>query len=56
VTGAGDSLVAGTLFGLSQGRSLSEAVGLGLHLAKLTVETDGSVRQDLSPALLEEGL
>lgn len=54
VTGAGDSLVAGTLFGLSQGRPLTEAVGLGLRLAKLTVETDGSVHQDLSPALLAE--
>ncbi len=55
VTGAGDSLVAGTLFGVSQGRSLTDAVGVGLRLAKLTVETDGSVRQDLSRALLEAG-
>jgi pseudouridine kinase len=56
VTGAGDSLISGTLFGLSQGRTLSEAIGIGLRLAKLTVETDGSVRQDLSPALLEDDL
>ncbi|HMA49516.1 MAG TPA: carbohydrate kinase family protein, partial [Magnetospirillaceae bacterium] len=54
VTGAGDSLVAGTLFGLQQGRALAEAVKLGLLLAKLTVETDGSVRQDLTPDLLKE--
>jgi pseudouridine kinase len=54
VTGAGDSLVAGTLCGLLQGQEIVEAVVLGLRLAKLTVETDGSVRQDLTPDLLKD--
>ena len=54
VTGAGDSLVAGTLCGLLQGQEIAEAVILGLRLAKLTVETDGSVRQDLTPGLLKD--
>ena len=53
VTGAGDSLVAGTLCGLLQGQEVDEAVILGLRLAKLTVETDSSVRQDLTPDLLK---
>ncbi len=52
VTGAGDSLVAGTLCGLLRGQDMVEAAGLGLRLAKLTIETDGSVRQDLTPDLL----
>ncbi len=54
VTGAGDSLVAGTLCGLLRGQEIAEAVILGLRLAKLTVETDGSVRQDLTPELLKD--
>lgn len=54
VTGAGDSLIAGTLYGLLQGHPLVEAVTVGLRLAKLTVETDGSVRQDLTPELLRK--
>jgi pseudouridine kinase len=53
VTGAGDSLVAGTLFGLLGGRPLGEAARLGLRLAKLTVESEASVRRDLTSAMLE---
>jgi len=47
VTGAGDSLVAGTLFGLLRGRSLVEAAAMGRTLAKLTLESDGSVPTNL---------
>jgi pseudouridine kinase len=39
VTGAGDALVAGTLFGLSQGAGLAEAAQLGLAAAAITVES-----------------
>lgn len=53
VTGAGDSLVSGTLYSLLNGASIDAAVGIGCYLAKLTVETDGSVRHDLTPALLK---
>jgi len=53
VTGAGDSLVSGTLYSLLNGEPIDVAVGVGTYLAKLTVETDGSVRNDLTPALLK---
>lgn len=54
VNGAGDALVAGTLYGLSQGRGLFEALRFGLALSALTVESDDTVRSDLTPGLLAE--
>jgi hypothetical protein len=45
---------SGTLCGLLRGQAPAEAVILGQRLAKLTVETDGSVRQDLTPDLLKD--
>jgi pseudouridine kinase len=52
-TGAGDALVAGTLYGLLTGRGASESARLGAACAALTVESPESVRPDLSPQLLE---
>lgn len=52
-TGAGDALVAGTLDGLVRGRSLVDAVRAGVRLAARTVEHPGSVRPDLSRAMLQ---
>ena len=53
VTGAGDALVAGTLAGLLAGRSLPRAAELGAAAAALTVESEHTVRPDLSAALVE---
>lgn len=51
-TGAGDALVAGTLWRLIAGDRLQDAARAGAGLAALTLETERSVRADLSPALL----
>ncbi len=53
VTGAGDALIAGTLRGLIAGDDLPAAVRTGAQLAALTLESESSVRPDLSPALLD---
>jgi len=53
VTGAGDALIAGTVWGLLQGAGLEDALVGGLVAAALTVESPGSVRPDLSAPLLE---
>ena len=55
-TGAGDALVAGTLWASIAGEPLAEAVRTGAELAALTLESERSVRADLSPALLEARL
>ena len=52
-TGAGDALIAGTLRGLIAGHDLPDAVRTGAQLAALTLESERSVRPDLSPALLD---
>ncbi|MEM6712066.1 MAG: carbohydrate kinase family protein [Pseudomonadota bacterium] len=48
VSGAGDALIAGTLYGLMAGRSLLDASRLGAKLAALTVESPLDVRPDIS--------
>ncbi len=53
VTGAGDALIAGTIGAIAEGAGLDDAVHSGMLLASLTVECEGSVRQDLDRALLE---
>jgi len=53
VTGAGDSLVAGTLALLATGATLDDAVLAGTLVAALTVESHHSVRPDLSPQLVD---
>lgn len=55
-TGAGDALVAGTLWGAIAGERLHDAVRIGSELAALTLESERSVRADLSLALLEARL
>src|SRR3546814_3215293 len=52
VTGAGDALTAGTLFGQASGRPIDEAVALGLANAALTVESTETVNPSLTPDLL----
>jgi len=52
VNGAGDAFAAGTIYGLSLGKNLFEAVRSGLAAAALTVESHETVRSDLTPALL----
>jgi pseudouridine kinase len=53
-TGAGDALVAGTLAGLVAGRDLAEAAATGTVLAALTLESEHTVRPDLSARLVEQ--
>ena len=52
VTGAGDALVAGMLFGLSHGRRPVECLDLGLAAAALSVEDDRAVSDTLTPEAL----
>ncbi len=53
VTGAGDALVAGTLALLVTGVALDDAVLAGTLVAALTVESQYSVRPDLTAALAD---
>jgi len=53
-TGAGDALVAGTLAAMLAGQPLAEAVAAGTVVAALTVESEHTVRPDLSPQLVEQ--
>jgi pseudouridine kinase len=59
VTGAGDALVAGLVYGIYKGYSLEVAARFGLAGAALTVSTREVVRRDLREGLLrsriEEG-
>ncbi len=56
VTGAGDALIAGTLASMIAGHSVATAARLGMIAAQLTIEHSGSVRPDLSVALIETRL
>jgi pseudouridine kinase len=56
VTGAGDALVAGTLFGLSQGLPLPEAARWGLAAAAITVASEFAAIPGLTRELLEARL
>jgi pseudouridine kinase len=53
-TGAGDALVAGTLAAALAGQPLAQAVAAGTVVAALTVESEHTVRPDLSPHLVEQ--
>jgi pseudouridine kinase len=53
VTGAGDALVSGTLFGLSQGLPLPDAARWGLAAAAITVESEFAAVPGLTRELLE---
>ncbi|MDR6669942.1 carbohydrate kinase family protein [Rhizobium sp. 1399] len=56
VTGAGDSLAAGTLSALMLGLPLEEAVRHGTAAAALTVQSRHAVNENLSPELLRNML
>ncbi len=53
VTGAGDAMIAGTLFGLANGVGLPDAVRLGTHIAARTVASALSVDDRLSPHIAQ---
>ena len=52
VTGAGDALVAGLVYGIYKGYSLEVAARFGLAVAALTISTKEAVRRDLREGLL----
>ena len=52
VTGAGDALVAGLVYGIYNGYSLEMAARFGLGAAALTISTKEAVRRDLREGLL----
>ncbi len=54
ITGAGDAMIAGTLFALVAGASLDDAARTGALVAAMTVESPFSVRPDLSPDMLAD--
>ncbi len=52
VTGAGDALVAGLVYGIIKGYSIEVATRFGLAAAALTVSSKEAVRRDLAEGLL----
>lgn len=56
VTGAGDALIAGMLSGLVSGNNHAQALRSGCLLAALTVESDASVHQELSPEFFKNAM
>lgn len=52
VTGAGDSLVGGVVWGLLRGNSLHNSLQFGLIAAKLSLESDHSVSELLAEDFL----
>lgn len=55
ITGAGDAMIAGTLYRVLGGEDTISATQTGALLATLTTESDSSVHPDLSPRLLASG-
>ena len=56
VTGAGDALVAGLIYGIYKGYFLEVAARFGLAAAALTISTKEAVRRDLREELLRSRL
>ncbi|MBX4954494.1 carbohydrate kinase family protein [Rhizobium lentis] len=56
VTGAGDSLAAGTLAALMAGLPLEQAIRHGAAAAALTVQSRHAVNENLTPDMLNEAL
>jgi sugar/nucleoside kinase (ribokinase family) len=54
VTGAGDALVAGTLFGIVRGNSMLESARLGLAAAAITIESPQAAASELTVKMLYE--
>jgi len=48
VTGAGDALVGAALVALMKGNCLIDAVKVGIHAARATIQLKGSIRPDLA--------
>ena len=53
VTGAGDAMIAGTLFGYAGGLAMPDAVKLGTHIAARTVASASSVDDLLTPRVAQ---
>jgi pseudouridine kinase len=56
VTGAGDALIAGTLYAMLGGARVVDAVRTGMAVASLAVEATTPVSRALTPAALRERL
>jgi pseudouridine kinase len=52
--GAGDSLVAGTIYAFCNGKSIYDSLRMGIATATLTLTTKKAVHPDLSPESLEQ--
>lgn len=52
--GAGDSLVAGTVYGLCKKQSFYDAIRMGIAVATLTLTTKKAVHPALNPEILED--
>ncbi len=55
-TGAGDALIGATLWRLLEGDTLAQSLRMGTLAATLTIESESSVRRDLTPDLLTAAL
>jgi pseudouridine kinase len=56
VTGAGDAMIAGTLYRRLAGEDMIAALRIGTRAASLTIESEASVRPDLSAGLLDANM
>ncbi|MGX9571516.1 carbohydrate kinase [Mesorhizobium sp. f-mel] len=56
ITGAGDAMIAGTLYKVLSGDPVPHAARTGALLATLTTESESSVHPDLSPRFLTAGM
>lgn len=54
VTGAGDALSSGIVYGLTEGKSLKDSVQYGIINARYTIQSEHSVRKELVKQKLEE--
>jgi pseudouridine kinase len=56
ITGAGDAMIAGTMYKVLSGDPVLDAARTGALLATLTTESESSVHPDLSPPFLSAGM
>ncbi|BCH18548.1 carbohydrate kinase [Mesorhizobium sp. L-2-11] len=56
ITGAGDAMIAGTMYRVLSGEPVLDAARTGALLATLTTESESSVHPDLSPRFLTAGM
>lgn len=55
-TGAGDSLVGGTVFGLSSGRDIFQSCHLGMIAARQSLVSECAINPTLTPQVLHSAL